>query len=468
MNLERTLPHVARWLLIAFLVVITSLAYWALVGADALLSREDNPRRVEAERAIQRGTIFDQAGVILAESVQVGQSISGRPIMRRRYPYPDAASVVGYYSLRFGVGGVEAAYDEMLRGTQTQIDRWLHRVQVGSDLRLTIDLGLQRAITAALGRNPGAVVLVEVPSGAVRALVSLPSFDPNRLNETYDLLRLNPFAPLLNRVTQGIYQPGGALQTIALAHMLTAQLALTQEMPQATQPLQLSSLTLACAAPPNDGAQTASTLLDAYIYACPMPFVDFTMSAPGDAHDMIAAFGLLEAPTLVDFGTVAGRSPTPLTSIRDLPRLRAQAAGQGDLTVTPLQMALVAAVIANNGNTITPYLVDAVRPPGALEWQSRVTPRLERAVVTSEVAQNVRTAMRQAVVGGAARAADQPPLAIYGHASFAYTGINANSWFIGVVERPDGHLAVVAVIIEGKNNPTLAAQVGGEALRAFH
>jgi peptidoglycan glycosyltransferase len=462
MKLQHTLNRVTFVLLISFLMVALSLGYWSLVGGESLLARSDNPRLVEAERAIQRGMIVDRNEAVLAKTERIGVSVSGKPIMQREYPFGDDASVVGYYSFRYGVGGVEAAFDSELRGTQTEIDRFLHRVQAGSDLQLTIDMPLQQAIINAMGRNPGAVVVVDVPSGAVRALISLPGYDPENLDDTYSLLRLNPFAPLLNRVTQGIYQPGGALQTIILATMLTDRQPLNQEVINAQEPIRINGLTMGCI----NTTTTVETLADAYAQACPSPFVDAAMSAPGDVQDMLTAFGLLQAPTLIKFGTVSGRTPTALTSFRDPVRLRAQASGQGDLTVTPLQMALVAATIANKGNTVTPYLVQAIRAPNTDTWQPLNTLPEEHAVITTDVTDFIRAAMRDAVTRGAASAADQPDMTVYGHASYAYTGLTNNSWFIGFVEQADGQAVVVAVALEGKNDPSLASKIGGIALRA--
>ncbi|MBX3082546.1 MAG: hypothetical protein KF716_12995 [Anaerolineae bacterium] len=461
MNLQHTLNRVTAVVLISFSMIALSLGYWSVVGGDSLLARSDNPRLVEAERAIQRGMIVDRHEAVLAKTDLVGHSVSGQPVMKRVYPFGDDASVVGYYSLRYGSGGVEAAFDSELRGSQTEVDRLLHRVQMGSDLQLTIDMPLQQAIIAAMGRSPGAVVVVEVPSGAVRALISLPSYDPERLDDTYSLLRLNPFAPLLNRVTQGIYQPGGALQTIILATLLTDRQTLDQTVLGAAEPIRINGLTIACT---STGA-SVKTFADAYAQACPSPFVDAAMSAPGDVQDMFNAFGLLEAPNLIKFGTVSGRTPTALTNFRDPVKLRAQASGQGDLTVTPLQMALVAATIANRGNTVTPYLVQAIRAPNSGTWQALNPLPEEHAVITGDVTDAIRSAMREAVTRGAASAADQPDLTIYGHASYAYTGVTANSWFIGFIELPDDQAVVVAVALEGKNDPALASKIGGTALR---
>jgi len=96
-----------------------------------------------------------------------------------------------------------------------------HRVQVGSDVRVTLDIKLQSAIIKALNGQQGAVIVFDVPSGAVLAMVSEPSYDPSKLDDNYDALRKATDSPLLNRVTQGLYQPGASLESLILAAMLT-------------------------------------------------------------------------------------------------------------------------------------------------------------------------------------------------------------------------------------------------------
>src|SRR5262249_12299505 len=221
--MTRNLNRLSLAILAAFFVVTISLVYWSVFASDTMLARDDNPRRVEAERALMRGAIYDRNGQILAKTTQVGVSASGMPIVRRDYPVPEAVTALGYYSLVHGVGGVEAAFDKQLRGddlrdsSQIVVGNMLHRQQVGSDLRLTRDDRLKSGLKKALGSQKGAVIVIDVPSGAVLAMVSTPSFAPNRLDQDYDALRHDPAAPLLNRVTQGLYQPGGALQTVILA-----------------------------------------------------------------------------------------------------------------------------------------------------------------------------------------------------------------------------------------------------------
>lgn len=468
--MTRSLNRLSAAILIMFLAVAASLMYWSVFAADDILARRDNPRLVEAERMIQRGAIYDRTGQLLAQTVDAGLSPSGKPLTRREYPQPDALSAVGYYSLVHGVGGIEEAFDGTLRGTD-RIDFWqqvgntaLHIPQKGSDVRLTLDLSLEGSIVAALKPYHGAVVAVDVPSGAVRAMVSAPSFDANTLDASFDHLLNDPAAPLLNRVTQGVYQPGGALETVILSALLTDKVAIDTPIPNANTPLTLNVLSLTCAL-----ERESSTLALAYANACPTPFAQAAVDHGKSIQSAFESFGLLKAPTLAGFRTQAGGPSTPLLAFaNDLPLLQAQGAGQGALTVTPLQMALVAATIANHGNAVSLFMADATRAPGTTKWQPLDVPTQQPAVTTQEIANTIRLTMRTAVMQGGAQAASREGLTIYGHASFAYSGPlnNAVSWFIGFADLPSGSSIAVAVVLEGERDPAAAAKVGGVALQA--
>ncbi|MCS6773828.1 MAG: FtsW/RodA/SpoVE family cell cycle protein [Anaerolineae bacterium] len=197
-------------------------AYWSVIQRDLLIARTDNPRRVEAELAVFRGAIYDRSGALLAYSTCAGAlqpltPCSATPPLKparyeRRYPAVAAAPVVGYYSQRYGVGGIEAYADEHLRGTRSPLDVLLHRPQIGLPLTTTLDLARQRFLAQVLEGQLGAAVVLDWRTGAVLALVSAPVFDPNTLDDTWELLRDDTRAPLLNRATQGLYQPGALLQ----------------------------------------------------------------------------------------------------------------------------------------------------------------------------------------------------------------------------------------------------------------
>lgn len=471
--MSRRLQNVAIGSLLAFLVVALSLTQWSVIERDGLQARADNPRRIEAERAIQRGSIVDRNGVVLARSEPIGRMLSGAVAQRRIYPQESAFSVTGYYSLIYGSSGAEFAFDRALRGAARSdfwaavLDEALNRPPRGDDLRLTVDAHLQTVAKQAFGDYRGAAVLLEVPSGALWALYSAPLYDPNTLDADWERLRADPSAPLLNRALQGAYQMGGALQLVIYSAMLANPAMQPQDFSAANEPINVNGLTLACIAQSLDPIES---LQSALARGCPRLFAEFAVDYPAEVQEKISAFGLLSAPRLDGYPVVVDARSTPLNALSDPDdRLRA-GAGQGDLTVTPLQMALVASAIANHGNLVTPYIAEALRAPDSETWE--VLPRLplERAAMTREAAGRMRAALRESVLAGSAQAAampDLPPEAtLYAHASLAFSGEGRNGWLIGFVDLPDGRALAIAVLVESVEDAQVAARIGGRLLTA--
>lgn len=333
----------------ALVVLAAASGYWALVRATDLRAREDNPRRVLYEQRIPRGRILDRRGVVLAD---IEMATNGT--IERRYPVLEAAPVVGYASLRYGTGGIEAAFDAYLRGEagrstwQAAWDDILHRVPAGDDLHLTLDAELQVVAQEALASHQGAAVVIDAQSGDILAMASSPTFNPAELDQAWDTLRESPDAPLINRATQGLYQPGAVLQTPLLA---TAIDAFWQPAPNATAPIAVNGAQATCARPLSD----TITLADAYAAACPAPFAalgeELGASALGETFDRwrLTSPPPLEIPT--EFATWS------TTAVTTTSALRREAIGQGDLTLTPLQASLIAATLANEGTMPHPTLV---------------------------------------------------------------------------------------------------------------
>jgi peptidoglycan glycosyltransferase len=207
----------ARELFIGFTVVAGGLIFWQIALAPFLNGRDDNPRPVVAEQQIRRGRLLTADGVAVAQTI-----INEQGLAERRYPYAGLSSVTGYYSLRYGLGGTEAAFDPILRGTadQTVEEKWLadllHRPSVGRDVTLTIDLPAQVAADVALGEEEGAVVVMEIETGAILVMSSHPTYNPNLLDDMWDTLRQDRQAPLLNRATQGLFPVGDLARLVGL------------------------------------------------------------------------------------------------------------------------------------------------------------------------------------------------------------------------------------------------------------
>jgi peptidoglycan glycosyltransferase len=471
MRFTREINRLLVGILVVFGFVAISAAYWAVVGPDTLLTREDNPRLVEREASIVRGDIFDHDGQVLVTSVQNEDGS-----VTRQYPHPETSSALGYFSLRYGVGGAEAAYDIILRGDDLEKDlarfvnqELLHMPQVGSDVQLTFDFDVQKQVVQAMQGHQGAAVVMSVPSGEILALVSLPTFDPNMLDENWDQLVEAEGKPFFNRVLQGNYQPGAMLDTPLLAAALLARHPLDVVFDGANVPVTVGNLTLNCTVTP---PTSDLTLIQAYSYSCPAPFVRLGETLGLDTVEAIyESFGLNQPVALAGFIPEPETTPSPestpeATADPISNGLAAVTTGQGNLTVTPLSMALVVASVINEGNAPQPYTLLAVRKPDSDQWIPNNQIRATVPFTTAQVASQLEDLMREAVNNGASSNAARPNLDIGGHSAIAYSGEGAHAWFIGFARLSADNGVVVAVVIENSDDAALAADIGGTALLA--
>ena len=321
--------------------------WWMVVRGPDLLTRTDNSRQAIADRFVPRGVFLDQNGTSLVfNRGEIGS-------YTREYLEPSLASVIGYSNPTFGQAGLEASLDPYLRGLEGQtwekiwFDQFIYgQHPPGLDIRLSIDLELQRKAGAYMAGQTGAVVLLNAQSGEILALISTPTFDPNQLETTWENLLSDPRAPLLNRATQGAYPPG----TI-LSPLLLAQTANRGGLPVFSVPENPTSGEMACAFPPL--SDTWGSVIQA---GCPA-----AVTALGNR---LGANPLLTLLTTLKLDTPpAIRLPASNTSLpieMDDPGL---AALGEDLTISPLQMALAAATLSNQGTLPAPRLALAFEGP---------------------------------------------------------------------------------------------------------
>lgn len=478
MQFSREINRLLVGVLVALLVVAASATYWAVVGPDTILQREDNPRLVEAEASIRRGSIVDRDGEPLVLS-----NVNDDGSLNRRYLYPEMASALGYYSQRYGVGGAEAAYDTSLRGddvsrdfAQLLLGDMMHRPQQGSDIQLTFDLDVQRTVAEAMTGQRGAVVVLSVPGGEVLALVSFPTYDPNTLDENWETLIADEGNPFFNRVVQGRYQPGSTLQTPLIAAALLAQAPIDEPLESATAPVQVGEVEVNCAVRLPD---VALSLREAYAFACPLSFARLAESLGAETiQATFDTFQMDEPPTLPGFvvepavtveGTpIATSTPANIQFAVTPNTLLEDALGQGSLTVTPLEMATLAAAIVNDGNAPRPFTLVASRAPQSNTWTPIAEVRPTIPISTTNTARQLQDLMRNTVANGAAQNAGRPDIDIGGHAALAYTGEGSQAWFVGFATLGGRRGIAVAVVLENSDDPGLAADIGGTALAAAH
>ena len=445
-----TTLKVAWALTVALAVLIATCGYWAVVRAEELRARDDNPRRVLYEQRIVRGRILDREGAVLAD-VEVAEDGT----VARRNRVPEAAPAVGYASLRHGTGGIEATLDAELRGEagrsdwQTAWQQLLHRPPHGYDVRLTLDATLQVLAQQALEGHAGAVVLLDATSGEILALGSSPTFDPEALDDEWEALRENPAAPLVNRATQGLYQPGVALQTVIIAEALSQNLVeLSTLTANPTATLAVNGTPVGCStAPPG------AMLGDVYAAGCPAPFADLGKKLGAGGLGAAMERWALTTPPSLEIPTVAADwDPGEVSTEAEL---RAEATGQGKLTVSPLHMALVAATLANEGEMPAPRMVLQVEQPGG-GWQEVTSTGTARSVLAPGEARALRATWQSCGEN------------VAGHwgAAVAGEGQRPHAWFIGAAPKSGQKRYAIGVLIEHAESLETAVEIGTALLEA--
>lgn len=481
-SMRRPIRRVSTLLLVMFIGLFGSSTMIQAVQADALQADPRNTRTLYDSFAVERGSI-------VVDGVQVALSTPSNDEFewQREYPLgPLYAHITGYNSLGQGSRGIEDAMNEELTGTANSqfFDQVLATLTgespAGSSVELTIDAQAQQAAADALGDREGAVVALDPDTGDVLAMYSSPTYDPNpfashstaAVTEIYNELLNDPNDPLLNRTIEGdLYFPGSVFKVLMLSAALeSGRYTLDSEfdnpaeldVPQAPDPIRNASRDTC-------GPGETVTLETAFILSCNIPFAQLAQQLGEDAiAQQAAAFGYgqgLEIPSRVTPSTY----PTDL----DVPSLMRTGFGQDDVRVTPLQIAMTTAAIANDGTLMQPNMVDRVLAPN-LDVIDAPEPTIMGNPVTADVAAQVQASMELGVAEGLATNAQIEGVTVGGKTGTAETGENNepfNLWFTGYGELDDRSVAVAVVVVPDENivgdtSNVIAAPIGRAVIEA--
>ena len=438
--MERYIRRVGSGFLAGFAILALGAGYWQAWRGPALAAAPGNPRVAQEELRAQRGRILDRQGAVLVETID----------RKRVSHHPALAQTTGYYSLRYGETGVEHAYDGLLAGRQgisplMSLTRMLAgEARVGSDVQLTRDASLQELADRVIGDVRGAVVLMDVRTGALLVALSKPYFDPSRVDEDWSHLVQDDGRPLYNRVSQGLYVPGSTFKAVTAAAAIDAGL-----------------LTPATIVSDPTGEVTIAGFRITDAERPPLPTFDFAHAFAWSSNVVFAQVGLqVGEARLRDYAgrfgmgrTLPFELETSATSIaRTAPMppelLASTAFGQGELLMSPLQMAVVAATIGREGDVPRPYVVAELRGPAGTMLSQAAPSSLGRAMSPSTAAA-LRNMMALAVEEGFSRNAAIPGARVGGKTGTAQSvpGMPDHSWFIGLAPIDQPRLAI-AVLME--------------------
>lgn len=385
----RPLLHLGTLLLAGLACATLVSVWWAVVRGPDLLTRTDNPRRAISDQTVRRGAILDRND----QPINLSEGEPGQYTRVARYTA--LGPVAGYTDPIYGQAGMEASLDEILRGIQGNplpLIWWNLLVYgqppPGIDLRTSLDLSLQTSADQLLQGNKGALVLLNASNGEILAMASHPTFNANRIQELGESLLQNPDSPLLNRAAQGLYPAGSALEPLLLAEQI--------------QPANLN---------------------------------------PDQWVTLLGKYGMYTSPLLM----------LPVAS-STAPSGQAASTARSDLQASPLQIALAAASLSNNGVRPGPKLVTAIKEP-------------ERGWVLQPTLASSQRLFSEAQAKAAAS-----KLAVSGQLfwqSLAVTSLGDEVitwWLGGTLPEWNGAPLTLVVLLE-EDNPTLAEEIGQKTLQ---
>jgi peptidoglycan glycosyltransferase len=454
------LRRVAMALLVMFGALFANATWLQVVNADNLRKKSGNTRVLLNQYEHQRGQI-------VAGNITVARSVATKDRLKylRVYPQgPEYAPITGYYSVTLGFSGVEKDQNSILSGSDDRLfvrrlsDLITGRTPRGGTVVLTVNPKAQDAAWRGLQGKVGAVVALDPRTGAVLAMASSPSYDPNTLSAhntaavTAAANRLNADRrkPRLDRAIEETYPPGSTFKVVTSAAALasgkytpdTVIPAPTQlALPQTNRKLK------------NFGGEVCSgsgkmALKDALRISCNTAFAGLGLRLGAAALQATAdRFGFGRTPLALDRAT-----PSVFPANLNPPQTAQAAIGQFDVRVTPMQMALVAAGIANHGVVMKPYLVKELQGPD-LSVLSVTEPKLLSRAVDAPTASALTSMMIEVVAHGTGTAAQLTGVTVAGKTGTAQhaTGAAPHAWFIAFAPAQDPVVAVAVLVEDGGN-----------------
>lgn len=440
---------VASFVAILMAALLVNLTWISVVRTESLNDDGRNRRVRDAEFSRHRGTI-------LVGNAPIAQSVerTGRFPYVRTYAEPELwSSVTGWYSYDYARSGLEQSYNQQLAGTSSSqaasrvVDILSGRQGRGANLSTTLNPAAQAAAVRALGNQRGAVVAMDYATGEILALVSTPTYDPNRLatvdlaaeREAWSELLNAADEPLKNRAVREVYPPGSTFKLITAAAALEDGMVPATEV-DAPASLRLPNSSRSMGNSTNCGG-TRVSLEQALKTSCNTAFGNIGLELGADKMiEMAEKFGF-NHDQLIDITAAASRFPTEI----DEAQTALTAIGQYDVAASPLQIVQVAAAIANDGEMMKPYLVSTVTNRDLTVLSSQSPERIGRPI-SEATARHLQQMMIATVEDGTGQPAQISGVVIGGKTGTAETAPERPpyAWFVGYAEDPQ--VAVVAFV----------------------
>ena len=455
--MDQRITRLFGFVFVLFAVLAGFTAWWAVLDADQLKGERANKRPLFEAQRIKRGTIRASDGTVLAESNPIGEGESRRFI--REYPLGELfGHPLGYSFAEQGSSEFERYHDQTLTGEGNEVDDFLQEISgeppAGNPMATALDVGAQQTALDLLAGQPGSVVAIEPATGKVRVAASIPAYDPNLVPDYLKDLNSDPAAPLLDRRTQGQYPPGSTFKLVTAAAALDSGAIDTSSLIDSPATIDVQGNPLSNFGGATFGSIDIETALTNSVNTffaqlgeqigseTLFEYMDrfgFGSKPPIDLPpDELSVSGVFEGGSLVrpDDGVDVGRI----------------AIGQERLLVTPLQMAQVAAAIANRGVLMKPRIWTAIRDRDG-RLVSKMEPETQSEVISAGTAAELTQAMTSVVDEGTGTAAALYGIDVAGKTGTAEVpgradcaGLPNQAWFVGFAPADRPEVAVAATV----------------------
>ncbi len=468
------------------LVLVLFGALAAMTSYNSVIKAEDyrdnalNKRPQIEQALVKRGVIRARDGSLLARSVKGDDDI-----YRRRYP-PGAlrfSHALGYdYALTIGRAGLERSRNDELAGEKDEVtsivDDLSGKRQVGDNVITNLDPQAQQLALTALGGRRGSVVAIEPATGKVRVMASSPAYDPNALKDADVFRRLNrqDNSPLFNRATQAGYVPGSTMKVVTAAAALDSGQFTPESTVVGKSPINVSGVPLKNFSDAQFGAITLTTALTNSVNTV------WAQVAEKLGQDTYAKymdrFGFGDDPPM-DYPE-AQMTPSGVFDVKkdefldvdsDAVDIGRVAIGQERLRVTPLQMATVAATVANGGMRMEPHLTSRIVDPDG-RTVTRIEPEEAERVMSEQSAAQLTQMMANVVREGTGTAAALSGIEVAGKTGTAELNIPQRlnqPWFIGFAPRSQPKIAIAVTLenLVGAQGGTVAAPIAKQVMESL-
>lgn len=443
-DFRKTTFHIIYIFLGLFVLMTCYFTYFILFQSDEVINNSYNKRQEVLAQRIVRGNILSSKGDILAKTLvdEEGNEV-------RNYPYGKVfAHVVGRFD--YGKTGIEEAENihlltSNINSLEVMYSDLIGEKSPGDNVITTLDTDLQQVAYDALGNYRGAAVVMEAATGKILAMVSKPSYDPNKILKNWERLIADDDskAPLLNRATQGLYPPGSTFKVLTTLEYMRENPEFRQYKYDCVGSMEYDGMTIHCH---NNKKHGHLDLAKSLAKSCNTSFANI-----GKELD-ISAFGSLCEDFLFNRNLPVNMasSVSQFTLEKGKSGVREQmqtAIGQGNTLITPLHNAMIAASVANEGIMMKPYVVDRIENAQGGLVKQYSSQKLKR-LMSSEEAKEISEMMRQVVTDGTATKLDNLKQEVAGKTGSADNAHGkAHSWFIGFAPYDQPEI-VVSIIVE--------------------